>query len=391
MLTLAVLADDLTGALDTGVQFASAGVKTAVAVGSVPPDGCAVAVCDLETRHMAPEEAFLRTREAVRQAQSRGARYFYGKTDSGLRGNLGAALAALREVDGRVFFAPSYPENGRVTTGGVHLIDGVPVSRSLFGRDARNPVRHDRVADILRETAALPIRELRTGASVPGEAGVYVADAETDGELSDHARHALDAGFSCFAGCAGFAKQLAPFLHLPSGTARRTFARAPLLVVCGSVSPVSLAQLAAARRAGIPAFLLRGLECGEVSPLWNALRETGCAVLASAFEADDLSANDAAGWTAETVAARLGAFARRAVEKTSCGLFVIGGDTLMAAIRALGTCALLPAFEMSSGVVACTLTWRNEERLLVTKSGSFGGEEAILSVFKMYVPEQPSF
>ena len=54
MLTLAVLADDLTGALDTGVQFAASGVKTALTIGLTPPADCTVSICDLETRHVTP-------------------------------------------------------------------------------------------------------------------------------------------------------------------------------------------------------------------------------------------------------------------------------------------------------------------------------------------------
>ena len=66
MLTLAVFADDLTGALDTGVQFAASGVKTAVTVGTAPPESCTVAVCDLETRHLSPAEAAARRKQRLK-------------------------------------------------------------------------------------------------------------------------------------------------------------------------------------------------------------------------------------------------------------------------------------------------------------------------------------
>lgn len=387
MLTLAVFADDLTGALDTGVQFAASGVQTAVTVGTLPPEGCTVAVCDLETRHVSPAEAFARTREAVRHAMSRGARYFYVKTDSGLRGNIGAELAALQEVDGRVLFAPSYPENGRVTTGGVHLIDGAPVSQSLFGRDARNPVRHDRVSDILRETADVPAHELHAGGPIPDKPGVLIADAETDAALAAHARAALGAGIACFAGCAGFAKQLEPALALPRTAQRRTFHRAPLLVVCGSISPVSLSQLAEARTAGVPCFRLRETADGGIAAVQAALRQTGCAVVASAFDEADIRGNEESGLTADLIAARLGGLAYRAAGESACGLFVIGGDTLMAAVRAWGACSLVPAFEASSGVVVCALVRDGAERLLITKSGSFGGPDAVTAALRQYAAQ----
>ena len=97
----------------------------------------------------------------------------------------------------------------------MHYIDGVPVSQSLFGRDARNPVRHDRVAEILRETAELPIHELYAGEAIPDAQGILVADAQTDADLAGWAQTALVSGICCFAGCAGFAKQLQSALQLP--------------------------------------------------------------------------------------------------------------------------------------------------------------------------------
>lgn len=385
MLTLAVFADDLTGALDTGVQFAASGVKTAVTVGTTPPESCTVAVCDLETRHLSPAEAAARTAEAVRAAQVRGARYLYVKTDSGLRGNIGAALSALLPDGGRVLFAPAYPENGRVTVNGVHLIDGVPVSQSLFGRDARTPVRHDRVADILRANADVPISALSEGAPIPEHAGgVLVADAATDAALAAHARAALDAGITRFAGCAGFARQLASALALPRAQTRRTFAQAPLLVVCGSVSPVSRAQLAAARADGVPCFRINDAQGDGFARVRAALSREGCAVVASAFDEADVRENDTAGMTAQTVAAALGNIACHAAETCRCGLYVIGGDTLMAVVQALGACVIVPAFEAASGVVACSLDWNGGERLLVTKSGSFGAQDAITAILRQY-------
>lgn len=388
MLTLAVFADDLTGALDTGVQFAASGVKTAVTAGQTPPENCTVAVCDIRTRHVSPAEALSRTQKALRHALAHGAQYLYIKTDSGMRGNIGSELAALYAVNGRVFFVPSYPENGRITVRGMHFIDGVPVSRSLFGHDAQNPVRHDRVADILHETADLPLYELRAGEAIPDTQGVFLADAETDEELAAHAKAALRAGITCFAGCAGLAKQLAPALKLPHGADRPRFSRGKLLTVCGSISPISLKQIAAARSANIPCFRLRDIVKKGYDGLWDTLQHSGCAVVASAFEEADICKNDLAGLTVDTVAMHLGVLACHAIDRYDCGLFVIGGDTLAALVQSLGSCTIVPSFEASSGVVVCTLLREGAERLLVTKSGSFGGQDAITGILRRYTADR---
>ena len=55
MISLLMIADDFTGALDTGVQFAASGVETRVVVGmdgalSLPAPEVRVLVVDAETR-----------------------------------------------------------------------------------------------------------------------------------------------------------------------------------------------------------------------------------------------------------------------------------------------------------------------------------------------------
>ena len=381
MIRLAVLADDLTGALDTGVQFAALGCEAAVTVGMAMPDA-AVAVCNLETRHLTSAEARARTAEATANALAAGAEYLYVKTDSGLRGNVGAALSALSGDGEPVLFAPSYPAYDRVTRAGIHYVGGEPVSRSLFGRDPLTPVRHDRVAEILGETGTALFQEV--GSAIPGEPkGVLIADAETDEDLDRLAAEGLARGFRRFGGCAGFARALAPRLGLPGNGNGVLPSPGPLLILCGSVSPVSLTQLQRAEAAGLPCFRLRELTNGE-GPLLEALRVCGCALAASAFAEADIRENDALGWTAASVAASLGDLARRVTAVFPCGLFVIGGDTLMGTVQALTGCALAPLREEERGVVLCRLTRAGESRLLITKSGSFGSPDTVTEMARRW-------
>ncbi len=142
---LLVIADDLTGALDTGVQLARAGVGTAV----VTQAGLAEAlrgdepalVVDVESRHLAPPAAAGWVAECVCGARAAGIDLFYKKTDSTLRGNVGAELAAVLDAadGGELFFVPALPKASRITRHGTHLVDGLPLHESVFGRDPRDP------------------------------------------------------------------------------------------------------------------------------------------------------------------------------------------------------------------------------------------------------------
>ena len=103
MLLLLILADDFTGALDTGVQFAACGIPTRVVVGEqvdFAASDAAVLVVDTETRHLPAAEAYAVIAKLTRDAMSAGVFSIYKKTDSALRGNIGAELSALLKTSG---------------------------------------------------------------------------------------------------------------------------------------------------------------------------------------------------------------------------------------------------------------------------------------------------
>ena len=80
MISLLMIADDFTGALDTGVQFAASGIETRVVVGAdielaAKADEAQVLVVDAETRHLAPEQAYRAVEKLTRQAVELGFTY----------------------------------------------------------------------------------------------------------------------------------------------------------------------------------------------------------------------------------------------------------------------------------------------------------------------------
>ncbi len=88
MARLTVIADDLTGALDTGVQFANRCVSVRVAAvnaAAVPEEifHADVAVIDAEVRHKTSQQAYNICLGLVQQALRGGTDTVYIKTDSG--------------------------------------------------------------------------------------------------------------------------------------------------------------------------------------------------------------------------------------------------------------------------------------------------------------------
>lgn len=113
---LLILADDLTGALDTGIQFVDEGANTRVVLDPQYPlealdPQVQVLVIDTESRHIPPAQAADLVRSITEQAVALGVACIYKKTDSGLRGNVGAELGALLDASGstQLHFIPAYP------------------------------------------------------------------------------------------------------------------------------------------------------------------------------------------------------------------------------------------------------------------------------------------
>jgi uncharacterized protein YgbK (DUF1537 family) len=109
---VAIIADDLTGAADTGVQLARAGYRTAVAFrgAPVPPaEGLDAVALDTDSRAMPAGFAAKRVMETARTV--RDAPIVYKKLDSTLRGPIAAELAAALAASGRerAVVAPAFP------------------------------------------------------------------------------------------------------------------------------------------------------------------------------------------------------------------------------------------------------------------------------------------
>ncbi len=139
MTDLTVIADDLTGAADTGIAFALAGLPTFVSIGNAPaPDSAQIVSVDTDTRRLSRDEAARKSGEAAKDAYRRGSRTLYKKIDSTLRGHVAAELAttfrAAAEQSGGesplVIFAPAFPGTGRTTRDGRVLVSGVPLEQS---------------------------------------------------------------------------------------------------------------------------------------------------------------------------------------------------------------------------------------------------------------------
>ena len=403
MVKLLILADDFTGGLDTGVQFASRGIPTCVVTDptadcDAASETCEVLVLVAETRHLAPEAAYDVVFSAVEKAAARGIPYIYKKTDSALRGNIGAELTAALKASGAdvLPFLPALPANGRITRGGVHFVDSVPVADSPFGKDPFEPVRESDVARLIRLQSDSPVWN-GSADSIPGQNGIWVFDAQTEEDLAAAGRQLAQRGLlRVCAGCAGFAGHLPELLGL-------TADEAPgmpelddgLFVLCGSVNPISRRQLAWAETHGFERLHIRpeqkltpgyfSTEAGRAALReWQTAGERAPWLILDANDADGRNAESAAyaaarGMTTEdvrrTISGALGDILQHMLEGSAARTtLIIGGDTLLQCMNRMGVYRMKPLLEIYPGVVLSCFRYGSETRHVITKSGGFGRE-----------------
>lgn len=410
-MVLLIIADDFTGALDTGVQFAARGIKTRVVVGAdaaLTHQNADVLVVDTETRHLPAAQAYAAVEGLVQRAKYAGFAYLYKKTDSALRGNVGAELAALLSASSsrQLAFLPAFPQMNRVTKNGVQYIDGVPVTESPFGVDPFEPVRHATVTDLLAEQTDLPAASfpaLAADGSVPAEDGILVFDAATVDELRSTGRALLNnGGLRVLAGCAGFGAVLPELLGLGGADVTCPALDPRLLVICGSVNAITLAQLDKAEQAGFTRLRLTPHQ--KLMPdYWRSadgrmtldhIEETLAAHPYNIIETNDAGGNeptaaaaDALGLTREAMRVRIASgvgqlvgalFASPAVGT----LLLTGGDTLLQCMNSVGVHELEPICEMERGVVLARFGCGGTTRYVITKSGGFGQADLLTALAK---------
>lgn len=403
---LGIIADDLTGAMDTANEVATQGYETAVVAvpDASPPDAAVVAV-NTDTRYATPSDA---ADVVLSNVNTVGATTVYKKIDSTLRGNIGSEVtAALRATAANLaVVAPAFPAIDRRTWGGIHSVSGTPVAETEFAADQNGP-SSSTVTDLFAEQG-LPIEHIsgakvsegpdRVATSFSAVVGRYdqppivVCDARTAAHLETIAA-AGDRCDALFVGSGGLAAHLR--LAAPTDSSSRVpqpEPGAPLAVV-GSISETTLEQLDYVPDSQLfhldPSSLLDGT-AGEASVVADRLERAVPTVLTAASDLstveDTLTAGRDRGLSdteiRDRVATRLATVAANACRTTRpSGLFYTGGDVAVAGLRALeATTVSLNGATVDAGIPIGRLVDGDVADIpLITKAGGFGTEITIIN------------
>ncbi|WP_323703866.1 four-carbon acid sugar kinase family protein [Mammaliicoccus sp. Dog046] len=401
MLKLLVIADDFTGALDTGVQFSKQGAKTLVSTEvnidyQKISDSVEVLVIDTESRHLEFEVAYNIIKDIVLNAKKENIPYIYKKVDSALRGNISAEIKALVDYGNQevVPFLPSYPEMNRVLVDGHLYIDQVLVSESVFAEDPYEPVTESNVMKRLKEEAHIEATLVNEEGLPIEKNEVYVFDARSNATLDKHMKWLNDSeSLNISVGCAGFANVLGQHLF-PDGRNKNEVLDNPIVVICGSINPITQKQVEYVEQLGYPRISLSGKQLLDINH-WdsnkgqeeiNAYLELINTNKLIAFETfSDQTSKEIVNYRKQyqleeresrfRIGASLGKLTELLWMNHHQNTFLFtGGDTLYQSMKMLNISEIEPMTEISSGVVLSTMEWNKQQRKVITKSGGFGKE-----------------
>ena len=411
---LGVIADDFTGACDVAVQFKKQGLETVVLtdiefLGSFK-GVFDVVVVDTETRNLTSEDAYRKVRRAVRLLRKNNVKLVYKKIDSTLRGNIGAEInAVMDELDVKaIIVAPAFPDQERTVINGHLLVNGEPLEKTEYAYDPLSPVSGSRVSMLIEKQAKkkvgeillpqirkdvdLIVKEIRSQIEAGKE--VIVADAEIQSDLERIAEASLALNV-LLCGSAGLASALSSRLTVQSR----------VLVVSGSVNKVTLNQIEmAVKKLDVKLIepVLSGIlqdkeRIDEVSDdlvdeAEKALAEGKDVIIRLAGSRSLISeiqdAGKRLGMNKLQVADLLLSILSRATRKIlggHCfkGLILIGGDTSIRIMDALGAKAIRSEGEFLPGIPSGRIIGGICDGMqVVTKAGGFGDRYTLVKIMK---------
>ena len=396
-----IVADDFTGANDTGVQMRRRGLSTTVIfAGKNIPEEEGSLVIDTESRGMTPEKAGAATAQALQNVDFSGYTYVIKKVDSTLRGNVAAEIKAVDEAFGSemILFAPALPDLDRTTVGGVHKLKGVRITETEIAKDPKKRVTEDNLQKILQTVYEEPVayvslEEIRSGNIDLSKARLFACDSVRNSDLQALIRAAKKTGKKVlWVGTAAMADNI---MELESPTY-------PALGVVASVSAVTNGQIHHAEDAGVTLIqvpvhdILRGNASMDpyieltISSL-NAGNDT-IICSSSSYNREEMALSEEAGrekgmaiWeVSEFVQKLMGEAAKRILtEAKVSGVFMTGGDTAMGLMESLEADGSRILSEIAVGIPMMQLTGGLMDGLkVVTKAGAFGKEDAVLFAFR---------
>lgn len=410
-----IIADDFTGANDTGVQFSKRHLRSIIITDkeniNKSLEDCDVLVVDTESRFDNKDTAYRKVYEIGKIVKAKNIKLIYKKLDSTFRGNIGAEISGLMDsLDiNHAIIVPALPSYGRITKNGNVYVKGVLLAETEIADDPKSPVRESYIPKIISHQTDKKIEVINFTDVMRGEQNLIqkvqqhinngipmiVIDAQEKEDL-DLIASALTSIKEkvLFVGSPGLAEYLPKYLDLKKKKKSN-------IIVAGSVSEVTRKQINYANEK-LDVRLI-DIEIGKlftrqqnqeknriIEIIKDSSRKGEDIIIRSASSKEIVGKSFAIGAeygldrfkVSETIASFLGEIARYIIQEIKInGILFTGGDTAIKAAQCLNISGTIILDEILPGVPYGHFAEEQYRNIIiVSKAGGFGNDDAIFQV-----------
>lgn len=424
-----IIADDLTGANDTALQFKLNGADTNILLNENVseiqehiPQAWAIST---ESRNGTPACAFEKVKKAIELFTDKiNPDFFYKKIDSTVRGNIAVeVISALEALDwDAAVIMPAFPSEGRTTVGGYQLLNGTPIERTEMAADPHSPITESHLPSMMKHQLGenlenlVGLIELKTVLDGAGpilrkineliEDGkrIIIVDSVSDTDIKQTVLAVQKSEYKILpVGNAAAAKVLSNIWFPNENGIDRNIKvpKMPKFIVSGSATHITADQIKALEKNCIYSekskiyeldmdTIMLGVQDEFVDKIVENLNDTGIVLVHTSnlfknfngFDSASINVELTKSGLANMITDYLAELTSAVLSKICAILITLGGETSYKCCDALGVCQLslvdevLPAIALSKNV--------DSTQYIVTKSGNLGKETTIMDILRYF-------
>ncbi|MEM2263606.1 MAG: four-carbon acid sugar kinase family protein [Nitrososphaerota archaeon] len=404
-----IIADDFTGANDTAAQFSKFGFSSITILKFESLKRLLkkydVIAIDTESRSLDPEtsyEILFKIGRSIKEISISNNVLIYKKIDSTLRGNIIEEIKGLYDAlnPDVIIFAPAYPKQGRITINGIHMVNGIPINQTIFGKDLRTPVKSSNIPSIFMQIfdnnyKHILLEELRSNelSKIINNYKVLSFDIENDNDIKilvEKLFKIKNKRKIIWVGSAGLAEYIA--YNIIKRKIR------PFLIVIGSPNEITKNQVRKFLNELGGYLILINIKnlienfnnelkrvVSEISKAFNSLLDI---IITTSYDEKqfndskeiaskmNISIKDIGNVIAEKFGELISSIINKFGLKSFKGIFISGGDTSIAIVKQLGINSIRVKGEVEAGIPILNY----KKFIIVTKAGGFGTEDTLIRV-----------
>ena len=422
-----IIADDLTGANDTALQFKKCNAKTKILLDySIPPENdlsTEIWAISTESRNISAEQAEARMLETIENLNKNlNLEYFYKKIDSTLRGNIAReTLTMVKTLNyDAAIVIPAFPSEGRITVGGYHLSKGTPIGRTEMARDPHSPITESYVPSLFKNqlkddeqnmVGLIGLKTITNGAGpilikinelIKEGKKLIIADSASAVDIEQVVLAINKSNYKILpAGTAAtgsiLAKLWLPEDDITEKNEQIIMPQMPNLIISGSATQINSNQIEQLDKTydfdnihTLPLtveMVLKGINDDFVNDIVSQLSSGDTVVIHSSkllenfdgFSDDSLRGELSRANLASKITDYLAELTKAITDKIKVLLITLGGETSYKCCNAISAKELIMKDEVAPAIALC-VDYKNQ--WIITKSGNLGNPKTLIEILK---------